>query len=115
LTYTVPKDPRQEWKTAVVGDFMHASHNFQSINWDVDPEEELLAAGKEGIWYFRGETAGGWKNRQLTDQPAGEIREGRLRGTRRFLATIEPMHGLAVALYLEPGARGRQVDAAGAR
>jgi hypothetical protein len=105
LTYTVPKDPRQEWQTAVVGDFMHASHNFQTINWDVDPEEELLAAGKEGIWYF-GRTAGGWKNRQLTDQPAGEIREGRLGGTRRFLATIEPMHGNTVALYLEPGAPG---------
>ena len=105
LTYTVPKDPRQEWQTAVVGDFMHASHNFQAINWDVDPEEELLAAGKEGIWYF-GRTASGWKNRQLTDQPAGEIREGRLGGTRRFLATIEPMHGITVALYLEPGAPG---------
>ena len=105
LTYTVPKDPRQEWQTAVVGDFMHASHNFQTINWDADPEEELLAAGKEGIWYF-GRAAGGWKNRQLTDQPAGEIREGRLGGTRRFLATIEPMHGNTVALYLEPGAPG---------
>ncbi len=105
LAYTVPKDPRQEWKTAVISDFMHASHNFQRINWDADPEEELLAAGKEGIWYF-GRAAGGWKNRQLTDQPAGEIRDGKLAGARRFLATIEPMHGITVALYLEPGSPG---------
>jgi len=28
LAYTVPADRRSEWKTTVVGDFMHASHSL---------------------------------------------------------------------------------------
>lgn len=105
LAYTVPADRRGEWKTTVVGDFMHASHNLQSINWDRDPEEEIIAAGKEGVWFF-GASTGEWRRRQFTDQPAGEIRDGKLPGGRRFITTIEPMHGLAVAVYLEPEQAG---------
>ncbi|MBM3876871.1 MAG: hypothetical protein FJ386_09160 [Verrucomicrobia bacterium] len=101
LAYTVPADVNQPWKTEVVSDFLHASHNFQPINWDNDPEHELAIGGKEGVWWF-GRSTGSWKKRQLTDQPTGEVRDGFLPDGTRFLATIEPMHGTTVAVYRQP-------------
>jgi hypothetical protein len=103
LAYTVPADVKAPWKTEVVSDFMHASHNFQPINWDDDPEHELLIGGKEGVWWF-GRSTGSWKKRQFTDQPTGEVRDGFLPDGTRFIATIEPMHGTTVALYRQPEA-----------
>ncbi len=105
LEYSMPADPKQPWKTTVVSDFMHMTHNFQPINWDNDPEHELLIAGKEGVWFF-GQSTGSWKKRQYTDQPAGEVRDGKLPGGHRFIATIEPMHGTTVAFYRQPEGKG---------
>lgn len=104
LAYSMPADPHGEWKTSVVSDFMHASHNFQPINWDADPENELLIGGKEGVWFF-GNSTGSWKHRQFTDQPTGEVRDGKLPNGQRFIATIEPMHGTTVCVYTEPSAK----------
>jgi hypothetical protein len=105
LAYTVPGEPKGEWKTAVVSDFLHASHNFQPVNWDQDPEHELVIGGWEGVWWF-GRSTGAWKKRQLTDQPTGEVRDGLLPNGRRFIATIEPMHGTTVCVYTEPHVKG---------
>ncbi|HEY6169004.1 MAG TPA: FG-GAP and VCBS repeat-containing protein [Verrucomicrobiae bacterium] len=105
LAYTMPADPKQEWKTTIVSDILHASHNFQPINWDNDPEHELIIAAKEGVWWF-GQSSGQWKKRQLTDVWAGEVRDGLLPGGRRFFATIEPMHGTTVAVYAQPAGKG---------
>jgi hypothetical protein len=104
LAYTVPANPKGEWKTAVVSDFTHASHNFQPINWDTDPENEFISGAKEGVFWF-GRSTGEWKKRQLTDQWTGEVRDGKLPGGQRFLATIEPMHGTTSAIYLEPAGK----------
>ena len=76
-------------------------HNFHPVNWDDDPEEELIVAGKEGVWHFdRKEKE--WAATQLTDQFAGEIRDGRLPNGRRFIATVEPKHGSICAVYVQP-------------
>tara|TARA_R110002096_G_scaffold46589_2_gene124290 strand:- start:2071 stop:3240 length:1170 start_codon:yes stop_codon:yes gene_type:complete len=101
LNYHVPDDPTQEWTTSVISDFLHLSHNFHPVNWDDDPEEELIVAAKEGAWHFdrEGDT---WNATQLTKNFAGEIRDGILPGGKRFIATVEPMHGTASAVYVEP-------------
>ncbi len=105
LEYTKPANPKDEWKTDVVSDFLHLSHNFHPVNWDDDPEEELIAAAKEGVWYFDRQD-GKWSSRQLTKDFAGEIRDGRLPGGRRFIVAIEPMHGSKASVYVEPGDGG---------
>ena len=105
LAYTMPANPKDEWKTTVVSDFMHATHNFQPINWDNDPEQELLIGGKEGVWFF-GHSTGAWKKRQFTEQMTGEVRDGQFAGGKRFIATIEPMHGTTVCAYTDPGKKG---------
>ena len=101
LEYLKPEDPRGEWKTHLVSDFLHLSHNFHPVNWDEDPEEELIVAAKEGVWHFD-KQGGKWWARRLTRDFAGEIRDGRLPGGKRFIATVEPMHGSKSAVYVEP-------------
>ena len=105
LEYFMPADPKDEWKFGVVCDFMHLSHNFHPVNWDEDDEEELIIAGKEGVWHFDRQKDD-WKATQLTKQFAGEIRDGRLPNGKRFIVTIEPKHGSVSAVYSEPARKG---------
>ncbi len=101
LEYLPPKQQDGSWTHEVVCDFMHLSHNFHVVNWDDDVEEELIIAGKEGVWHLdRQET--GWDAKQLTSAFAGEVRDGRLPGGKRFITTIQPMHGSVSAVYTEP-------------
>jgi len=104
LEYIVPGDPKSDWEYRVVCDFMHLSHNFHPVNWDDDAEEELIVAGKEGVWHFDRQDKD-WTAERLTENFAGEIRDGRLPGGRRFIATIEPMHGSVAAVYAQPQGR----------
>jgi len=103
LEYIVPKDAANvvDWKTRVISDFLHLSHNFHPVNWDDDPEQELIVAAREGVWHFDRRGAQ-WESTQLTEDFAGEIRDGRLPGGRRFIVTVEPMHGTKSAVYVEP-------------
>jgi hypothetical protein len=105
LEYSKPRDPKAEWKYDVVCDFMHLSHNFHPVNWDDDEEEEMIIAGKEGVWHFDKQNDR-WSARQLTDNFAGEIRDGKLPGGRRFIVAVEPMHGSKAAVYVEPTKEG---------
>ncbi len=104
LAYTMPKNPKDKWETRVVSDQLHASHNFQGVNWDKDAAEELILGSKEGAFQFD-RSGSDWKRTQLTDHWTGEIRDGKLPGGKRFIATIEPMHGTTVASYV-PGGGG---------
>jgi len=109
LEYIVPQNPEEEWKFEVVSDFMHLSHNFHLVNWDDDAEEEMIVAGKEGVWHFDRRADGEkneWQATQLTDKFAGEIRDGKLPNGKRFVATVEPKHGSVCAVYVEPGKPG---------
>lgn len=109
LAYTRPDDPKAAWTHDVVADFMHLSHNFHLVNWDDDIEEELIIAGKEGVWHLDRQ-GDGWTKRQLTEPFAGEVRDGRLptangkasENGKRFIATIQPMHGSTSAVYVQP-------------
>lgn len=109
LAYTMPKDPRQPWATRVLDDSLHKTHNFDPVGWDADAAGELLVGAKEGVFLLDGGTGEGVRRTQLTgneDGGAGEVRLGRLGGQRRFVATVEPMHGNNLVLHLppEPGA-----------
>ena len=103
LEYIMPQDPTGEWTLSVINQDLHQSHNFHPVNWDEDPEEELIIAAKEGSWHFdRGEKGQPWEATQLTKNFSGEIRDGRLPNGKRFIACVEPMHGNTAAAYVEP-------------
>ncbi|MBG31345.1 MAG: hypothetical protein CMI31_15315 [Opitutae bacterium] len=104
LAYTVPKNPAKgKWETSLVSNFLHNSHNFEPVNWDKDPEEELLVTGVEGTWLLDRQKDNSWSRRQIAKPFGGEVREGSLPDGRRFVATIEPRHGSVVACYVAEG------------
>ena len=110
LSYQKPASPRDEWKTEVVCDAMHMTHNFDAFEFPEDKgREHLLIGGKEGISFVMQED-GQWKCRrpvehsQYTPPPpgAGEVRIGWLPLDGKpvpFGVTVEPMHGNMLAFY----------------
>ena len=112
-------DPQAEWKSELLSEELHATHNFELVRRG-DPGQVLIA-GREGILAAR--LAGSvrsvaWRLVNSADAPtapsaaqlalpaptpgfrgAGEIREGRVPEGHGFLATIEPMHGNELAVY----------------
>ena len=106
LEYFMPKNPQSEWKFNVICDFIHLSHNFHPVNWDDDAEEEIIIAGKEGVWHFDHRKSG-WEATQLTKNFAGEVRDGKLPNGKRFIATVEPKHGQVSAVYCQPNEAGK--------
>ena len=101
FAYHMPKNPNDEWKRTLISDFMHDSHNFHPIDWDRDGREEFIQAGLEGVWFFGRDRGGKWKNRRLTHNYAGEVRDGVTKAGQRFITTIEPKHGSTVSVYLQ--------------
>jgi hypothetical protein len=97
--YHVPRDVKSEWKRTLIDEEMHLSHNFT-----VTGSNELLIAGKEGIFGFLAQGEG-WKKRVIAktgDQGfagAGEVRNGKLPSGGPFVAAVEPFHGNTVAVY----------------
>jgi len=106
LAYKKPANPRDPWTTEVLDESLHKTHNFDPVQWDDDPAQELLVAGKEGVFLLdRAEGRSGMAQLSGTESGgAGEVRLGRLRGGRRFFATIEPMHGTNLVVYTPPPA-----------
>lgn len=109
LAYRVPKDPRGEWKSEVVCDDMHMTHNFDVVGPAPDARmEQLVVGGREGLGSTHGEGSS-WGYKRIVShsryspplQGVGEVRIGRLGGDRLFAATIEPMHGTRLAVYFE--------------
>ncbi len=107
-SYHMPKDFKGKWSISLVSDFLHDSHNFHPINWDKDPEEEFLQAAFEGVWLFDRRN-GKWKGERLTQNWAGEVRDGKTSSGQRFVTAIEPKHGTTVAVYLKSGDKYERV------
>jgi hypothetical protein len=104
LSYKRPADPRGTWNTELINGSLHGTHNFEPVQWAGRPGVELLVAGKEGVFHFiRSGTE--WQTYQLSgvaiESGAGEVRVGRLPGGKRFLATIEAMHGNQLVVYTQ--------------
>ena len=97
------------WRPDPIDSTLHMTHNFQPVRWEGKAWDELLVAGKEGVFHYI-KNAGGWARHQLVGNEgsetnfvgAGEIRDGTLPGHDRFLATVEPMHGHQAVIYTAP-------------
>lgn len=104
IRYHKPANPKDAWTTDVLNEELHKTHNFDPVQWDADPAQELVIGGKEGVFLL--DPAGTAAERsQLSGANSigvGEVRVGTLGDKRRFIATIEPMHGNTLALYTPP-------------
>ncbi len=103
---TPPTDPRGEWKTEVLNNEWHKTHNFDPVNWDDDIADELLVGSKEGAFVLNwSQEKNGYVTEQLADGENGgfgEIRLGKLAAGARFVAGVSPMHGNTAVVLTPP-------------
>ncbi|MGV3504713.1 MAG: FG-GAP repeat domain-containing protein [Adhaeribacter sp.] len=106
--YRLPRDPakvRAPWDLITLDDNMHLTHNLEIVeSGSPVPYPDLYFAGKEGVQLIPNFRFTKGPPRKFSilpgvDRPAGEVRLGSLGAGKNFLATIEPMHGTALAVY----------------
>jgi hypothetical protein len=104
LAYKMPPNPRSPWTTVLLDDAMHLTHNLEVVETKSPNRTELFIAGKEGVRLISNfsdkKQTGKAEKIPGVEKGAGEVRVGKLGGNQRFLATVEPMHGDAVAVYV---------------
>ena len=103
-------DPKGEWKTELIDDSMHMTHNFEVLGkrWT----NGLFLGGKEGLIRASpavdpsGSATGGWRREVLVSAEAavqspgvGEVRTAEISNDHLVVATIEPMHGNQLVVY----------------
>jgi hypothetical protein len=81
------------------------------VDFDGQGAVDTIAASREGLSLVR-RVSDGWQRTSLsagrTGQSdvnlngAGEVRVGRLKDGRRYLVSVEPMHGDQLVVYLQP-------------
>jgi len=111
LAYHMPEDPRQPWKTTLLEDTLHVTHNFDPCQWlPGTAAEEILYAGRQGAMLIA-YADGKWSRRKFPRiEGAGEIRNGRLTGGEQYIVTIEPLHGDRLVLYRSDYRQGSETS-----
>ena len=111
MVRSVPSNPfATEWPTEVADDSLHTVHNLQLIDLDDDGTDEIVAAAWEGVFVLHRDSKGRWGKVKIGEgnqgpQPnkgASEVKVGKLRDGKRYVATIEPWHGFQVVVYTPP-------------
>jgi hypothetical protein len=102
LALRTPTDPAKDpWPAEPIDDSLHIVHNFAVLDFDGDGDDDLIAASREGLHLLERGRDGRWAKTRLGDVNAGEVKLGRVGGSR-VLAVIEPWHGTTLAIYREP-------------
>lgn len=115
LAFSIPANPKTDpWPSQVLNASLNRMHNHWHLDWDGDQCDDTVTASQEGVHLIsaaRGEGASvTWITKKLGagasgDKPeaqgAGEIKVGKLSGGKRFIVTVEPMHGQACVVYTE--------------
>ena len=113
LAYQMPRNPKDEWKTEVVCEDMHMTHNFEFAMFPWNGDTWICLAGKEGISIFTPSAPGSkwhqknWIAQHTASVPmlpgAGEVRQSDF---FRNVAAVEPMHGNSLVLYRRDDSKG---------
>ena len=133
LLYHKPADVRAEWKSEVVDESMHMTHNFDVIVRNPGESAAIWLGGKEGVTIASKdrptwsrvkaiETEGPAqipsealqripsKTPPTIDNPlslgVGEVRFGRIADLCNVIASVEPMHGNHLVAYVLAKGRG---------
>jgi hypothetical protein len=112
LAYAIPKNPlKDRWVPEVLDQSLHVAHNFAPIPAGENRKGmDILMASYEGVNLLH-RSGDKWLLRKLGEgnqakpndrRGASEIKQGKLKNGRRFIATIEPWHGHQVVVYTEP-------------
>lgn len=113
LSFSIPNDPANDkWPLKVLNDELHVMHNFAIVDLDDNKRADLIVASYEGVSWLRPGDDGNWvrshigagnQDRPSASRGSSEIKLGRLKGNRKFIATVEPWHGNQVVVYTPQG------------
>lgn len=102
LAYVKPENPRDVWPAVLLDDSMNMTHNFDVISGA--NSDSLLVGGKQGAMTILPRVSNPTIVDRMQDvgitRGIGEIRQGKL-GNTNFVATIEPMHGNELVVYVQ--------------
>ena len=127
LAFSIPKNPKTDpWPSQVMNASMNRMHNHWHLDWDGRGIDDTVTSSQEGVHLIGTNFVQdgvrkifGWSAHKLGNgatgekpeaKGAGEIKVGKLKGGSRFIVTVEPMHGQACAVYVEPKAGEKTAD-----
>jgi len=104
IGYEKPADPNSLWKTNLIDDSMHLTHNMTAKPLGVGDGESIFIAGKEGVKSFSYQN-GAWSatlngGSVIGNQSFGELSLADISDYGMLLAGVEPMHGNQVTVYM---------------
>lgn len=111
LSFAIPEDPvKGPWKSEVLNDDLHVTHNFQVTDLNRDGQPDILIVSFEGLHVLERGKDGKWNRTRIgtgnqetsPNKGASEVKHGRLAGNNDYIATIEPWHGHQVVVYTRP-------------
>jgi hypothetical protein len=111
IAYKIPKDPTKDrWIPEILDESLHVVHNFCPVYAPGRKAMDVLTASYEGVSLISRD-GDKWKRTLIgegnQDNPksnrgASEVKQGKLKSGKKFIATIEPWHGNQVVVYTEP-------------
>jgi hypothetical protein len=111
LAFRIPKDPTKDrWIPEIIAEDLHVVHNFYPVPAAAGKGMDVLTASYEGVSLLQRD-GDKWTRRligagnQATpngSRGSSEIKQGKLKNGKPFIATIEPWHGNQVVVYTEP-------------
>lgn len=111
IAYKIPKDPTKDrWEQVVLDESLHVIHNFIPVPAADGKRSDVLIASYEGVSLitksgdkFTTKHLGeGNQANPKANRGASEIKQGKLKNGKKYIATIEPWHGNQVVVYTEP-------------
>jgi len=112
LSYAIPKDPtRDRWTPEILDESLHVVHNFHPIPAAGGKGMDVLTASYEGVSRLQRDKDGKWTSRHIgegnqanpkSSLGSSEVKQGKLKNGKPFIATIEPWHGDQVVVYTQP-------------
>ncbi len=110
IAYEKPEDPAQPWRHTVIDASMHLTHNLDVHGSGVG--DTVYVGGKEGVKAFS-YANGRWRSKWLIKgQATSELRVGNVGTGTLALATIGPLHGNTVAVYVPREKRAPEINKA---
>ncbi len=113
--FEVPSNPTTDrWQRTLMDASLNRMHNHWHEDLDGNGTIDTITASQEGIYWVR-QAGGNWTKTKIaagidgdtpTNSGAGEVKLGRMANGKRYLFTVEPMHGTTLAVYTEPNSPG---------
>ncbi len=127
LAFDIPSNPKTDkWPSRVMNASMNRMHNHWHLDWNGDGHDDTVTSSQEGVHLISTRVIQDGASKTVTwattkigngavgEKPetkgAGEIKVGKLKNGQRFITTVEPMHGQACAVYVEPKGNEKTAD-----